>query len=935
MKKKNREVIVIIDPVKVGTKETTLHRDGKMCSRQGLARALQAVILAGAALLISSSSPAQPVLFSDSFDTDTSANWTVTNGSGNGTPDFSVFFNFNYQTNKFVRNGVTNTIPAAPNGGGNGVKMYVNKNDAVADIAAVSLYPTSKVFSNDFALRFDMWLNYNGGSAGGSGSTEFGTFGINHVGDKVNWQDGVSPSDGVWFAVTGEAGAANDYRSYVGDNSQPAIRSLGLAGGFLDRNGDGIYEEEVFDEPVATAPLKQMFPPPQFETPGVPGKQWVQVEIRQRTNDAGGHTVTWLMNNYVIAETSNGDSVGMTMGTIMIGNMDIFSSIANPAADNYVIYDNVRVVDLSGVATNPVVTVTATDDTATESPPGDNGVFTITRTGSTANPLTVSYRMQGSASNTVDYVSLPGSVTLLPGADSTNITVTPINDSRGEGTETVIMVLLGSTNYDLYTNISAIVNLLDDGDLPAATITTIRKAAFEGNTNSAGQFRVDISNPFFSDVTVNYTTAGTAVNGVNYVLLPGSVVIPTGSTNAFIRVLAIDDSSTVSNTTATINLTTGTGYTLGTSTNGTVTIFNDDLSPATATLFSDNFEVDSSANWNINPFNANCDATFAYNYNDIGVPPAPHSTGGSTLGLRLRANSPALGAALFSGISVSPKNQNFTNDFRLRFDWWINSAGPFPAGATGSTQLGLAGITRGTIAQWPGGSITTFDSTYFAMSSDGGTAPDVRVYTTNGAVIATSTGVYAAGTGTSAGGEEDPYYSVFGGLPAPAAQLASYTSQTGLTGSGSPNEVWHDVVVTKLGKTLTWTIDGLRMATINAENFGITLSTNIFVGHSDINTSQIALALDPIECNLIDNLKVESLPLPTVNITGIALGGNNAVISFTGGLDDPAVAYKVQSAAVVTGPYNDSAATITNSAPGVFSATIAQNGDARYYRLRR
>src|SRR5262249_44834796 len=163
---------------------------------------------------------------------------------------------------------------------------------------------------------------------------------------------------------------------------------------------------------------------------------------------------------------------------VMIGNMDIFSSIANPAADNYVIYDNVRVVDLSGVPTNPVVSVTATDDTATESPPGDNGVFTITRDGSTAGPLTVNYRMLGSASNGVDYVSLPGTVTIAAGDTSTNITVVPINDSKGEGTETVVLTLVGSTNYEIYNNVRAIVNLLDDGDLPVATLATFRQAAY-------------------------------------------------------------------------------------------------------------------------------------------------------------------------------------------------------------------------------------------------------------------------------------------------------------------------------------------------------------------------------------------------------------------------------------------------------------------------
>src|SRR6266478_1175415 len=220
MKRANKNLIEGLI-VRVPGTDLRFSQTRRTAQRRMTVAAFAGLLLAAAGILIAPASFGQPILFSDNFDTDTSANWTVTNGSGTATPDFSVFFNFNYQTNKFVRNGVTNTIPPAPNGGGNGVKMYVNKNDAIADIAAVSLYPTSKVFSNDFAVRFDMWLNYNGGFQGGSGSTEFATFGIDHIGDKVNWQDGVSISDGVWFGVTGEGGAAGDYRSYVGDNASP------------------------------------------------------------------------------------------------------------------------------------------------------------------------------------------------------------------------------------------------------------------------------------------------------------------------------------------------------------------------------------------------------------------------------------------------------------------------------------------------------------------------------------------------------------------------------------------------------------------------------------------------------------------------------------------------------------------------------------------
>src|SRR5216117_1315516 len=212
-------------------------------------------------------------LFSENFDANTVAQWIVFNGSGDGTPDFTVQFAFDYSTNRYIANGVTNFIPPAPNSTGGttrGVKLTVNKDDNAAT-AAVSLYPSGMTFSNNYALRADMWINYNGPAYGGVGSTEFGTFGLNHAGDKVIWIDSVvaPPSDGVWFAVAGEAGAGNnvinDYNAYVGDGSGSAVWLRLTDGGFLDRDGDGSPEIDVNFMQPDTFPLKQMFPAPQFE----------------------------------------------------------------------------------------------------------------------------------------------------------------------------------------------------------------------------------------------------------------------------------------------------------------------------------------------------------------------------------------------------------------------------------------------------------------------------------------------------------------------------------------------------------------------------------------------------------------------------------------------------------------------------------------------
>jgi hypothetical protein len=913
---------------------------------------LSARLLAGAALALAAPvAYAQPVIFTDNFSVNSSANWLIYSNS----TDFKAQFAFRYGTNTFSRGGVaTNLIPLAPSSTPatetNGLKLAVN--DISAAITAINLYPAGQTFSNDYALKFDLWLNYTGtGFGNGTGGTEDAIFGINHVGDKNVFRASgaaLSPvGDGVSFAVDTDGDiASQDYQAYIGDNINPLVELQGASGGFLDRDGDSIPEAGVDAGQPATFPLKLMFPSPAYETAGMPSKQWVRVELRQRTNSLGDFVSTWLIEGYVIAEHTQSAAYGQTNGNIMIGLMDPFAGVGSPTNDSFILYDNVRVVNLSNFPTNEIVSIVATDPSAAE-PSGDDGLITISRTGSTASPLTVPFRVAGTATRGSDYVTQTNGVTftttnvVIPaGSDHVDVVIHVLDDSIGETTESAVIALVGNPNaYDIREAMFARVDIADDGDVPTASITTFRPAAYEGNTNNFGQFFITLSTPYNADVTVNYTTSGTATNGIHYISIPSSVVIPANTTTNSVFILALQNSDTVSNRIVTLTLAPGTGYTNGVvNTNASVVIYNDDPTPAaTGTLFSDAFEVDSSANWNINASAAVCDAAFAFDYSTVGIPPAPHSAG-TTLGLKLRANSPLLGAATFSGISVSPKNQNFTGDFRLRYDMWLNFPGAFPGGGAGSTQLGTAGITSGSRSIWPGGAITPRDSVYFAIDGDGGTTPDVRIYTNGSAVLPTGSGVYSAGTQASAGNTEDAYYSIFGRTAAPADQLALFPSQTGLTAVGAPGMAWHDVVVTKLGNTLTWTIDGLSIAAVNAAKLDFTLSTNIFVGQTDINSGQTSVALDATLFALVDNLVVESLPAPTIPvITNISLvAGPNVQVSFTGSTNDFPTLFLLMSSTNVAGPYINVNATVTGLAPGAFRAvTPYTNNAARFYRILR
>ncbi|MBW8865685.1 MAG: hypothetical protein JF609_12350, partial [Verrucomicrobia bacterium] len=72
--------------------------------------------------------------------------------------------------------------------------------------------------------------------------------------------------------------------------------------------------------------------------------------------------------------------------------------------------------------------------------------FTVRRFGDTNDDLTVTYDLGGSAGNGVDYVLLPGSVTIPAGERRALISIVPVDDGPPDINQTVILALTPSTN---------------------------------------------------------------------------------------------------------------------------------------------------------------------------------------------------------------------------------------------------------------------------------------------------------------------------------------------------------------------------------------------------------------------------------------------------------------------------------------------------------
>jgi len=258
-------------------------------------------------------------------------------------------------------------------------------------------------------------------------------------------------------------------------------------------------------------------------------------------------------------------------------------------------------------------------------------------------------------------------------------------------------------------------------------------------------------------------------------------------------------------------------------------------------VYSQNFDVNDTANWTANAGGGLTAANFFFDYSTVGIPSAPNSTGGSTLGMQLKANMPP-GPGVFTGISASPNGQSFSGDYKVTFDFWQNYNGNANGTGSGTTQLTGAGIgTSGTVAQHA--NVTTMASLWFAQTGDGGNgtaAKDYRIYSSAagggaGTGYAISTGVYAAGTGTTAADNANLYYAPLGANTVPLAQTTLTPTQLGTTPAGAPGFRWHTGVIDKTGNTVKYSIDGLLIATIDASalTFG---GGNIEFIQTDINS---------------------------------------------------------------------------------------------------
>jgi hypothetical protein len=495
--------------------------------------------------------------------------------------------------------------------------------------------------------------------------------------------------------------------------------------------------------------------------------------------------------------------------------------------------------------------------------------------------------------------------------------------------------LQGGAGYSVGSPGSDTVSIQDDETPEISFVSAGPQKLLESYAPSSVTHQLSRRGLLTPALTVNLSHSGAATSGIDF-SGPATVAFASGAATANIIWTPINDQSYEGDEVAAITLASGTGYSIGPMNAASALIVDDEFPPG-AVLFSDDFNGSNSSNlWRLNLADPSTDfVEFNWDYGTVGIPVAPGTTDGTRLGLRFRCGNTVL---QIDGLSVSPVNGNFNGDYRLKFDMWINYNGPMPDGGPGSTQHFDAGVgTTGDRVVWVNN--PSADGVWFSTTGDGAGFDDRGDYNAliGPTLLNDDSGSYAAGTGVPNGDIREaanPFYALWGGHAAPAAQLALFPNQTGVAFIGNAGMAWHTVVITKSTNVVVWAIDGIVICTVT--NDPVNLSTNVFVGYQDLFASGSLSDVPEMSFGLVDNLKVETFVAAPISITSIRLVGGNVEITFTGPATASASSFKLQGSAVVTSGYvDDNSATIIGLGSGSFKATTALSPANRYYRIKQ
>ena len=203
-----------------------------------------------------------------------------------------------------------------------------------------------------------------------------------------------------------------------------------------------------------------------------------------------------------------------------------------------------------------------------------------------ASGFTLNYSVRGTAVSGSDYVALPDSLSVSPGAASVDIPVKITDDGADESSETVILTLIAGNGYEVgSTNVHTLTINDNDDPPPSTPVVSIAggSAVTEGGTAT---FTLSASPKPPAGITVRVTVTDSGAFAGSGQAGTRTLAMGTGGT-AVLTVTTLNDEIDEENGSITATVAAGDGYSpSNTKGTATVAVSDDDLPPPVASFSS-------------------------------------------------------------------------------------------------------------------------------------------------------------------------------------------------------------------------------------------------------------------------------------------------------------------------------------------------------------
>ncbi|PSF36815.1 hypothetical protein C7H19_12675 [Aphanothece hegewaldii CCALA 016] len=236
-------------------------------------------------------------------------------------------------------------------------------------------------------------------------------------------------------------------------------------------------------------------------------------------------------------------------------------------------------------------TLSINDITLTEGNSGTkNATFTITRTGTATQPITVNFATaNGTATAGSDYTATLGSLTFATNETTKTINVPIIGDTTVEPNETFLVNLTNPTNATL-ADAQGLGTITND-DTNANVTLALDYSGISENSTTNFTYTFTRTGNLTNSLIVNINVAGTATFNTDYVQTgatsfsntTGTITFAAGSATANLVINPTGDTTVEPNETVALTLTSGSEYDIGTTSTVTATIINDETRRQVAT----------------------------------------------------------------------------------------------------------------------------------------------------------------------------------------------------------------------------------------------------------------------------------------------------------------------------------------------------------------